>query len=152
MGVNSIECSQCKLWVHKKCSGLTGRLVADPEFVCQRCRGVACPIDGRPVTHVDVDSTQLDVEATFCYLGDMFSAGGGCDHAIDARCCAAWGKFGKLLPILTSKHISFKTRSKVFTACVRSTMLHGWAPNASVLQRLRRNDRDQVDLRCKAGR
>ena len=27
VGVNSIECSQCKLWVHKKCSGLTGRLV-----------------------------------------------------------------------------------------------------------------------------
>jgi len=53
VGVNSIECSQCKLWVHKKCSGLTSRLVADPEFVCQRCRGVACPIDGRPVTHVD---------------------------------------------------------------------------------------------------
>ena len=23
VGVNSIECSQCKLWVHKKCSGLT---------------------------------------------------------------------------------------------------------------------------------
>ena len=73
VGVNSIECSQCKLWVHKKCSGLTGRLVADPEFVCQRCRGVACPIDGRPVTHVDVDGTQLDVEATFCYLGDMLT-------------------------------------------------------------------------------
>ena len=68
----------------------------DPEFVCQRCRGVACPIDGRPVTHVDVDGTQLDVEATFCYLGDIFSAGGGCDHAIAARCCAAWGKFRKL--------------------------------------------------------
>ena len=101
----------------KKCSGLTGRLVADPEFVCQRCRVVACPIDGRPVTHVDVDVTQLDVEATFCYLGDMFSAGGGCDHAIAAHCCAAWGKFRKLLPILTSKHISFKTRGKVFTAC-----------------------------------
>ena len=31
VGVNSIECSQCKLWVHKKCSGLTGRLVADPN-------------------------------------------------------------------------------------------------------------------------
>jgi len=28
---------------------------------------------------VDVDGTQLDVEATFCYLGDMSSAGGGCD-------------------------------------------------------------------------
>ena len=93
VGVNSIVCSQCKLWVHKKCSGRTGRLVADPEFVCQRCQGVACPIDGRPVTHVDVDGNQLDVEATVCYLGDMFSAGGGCDHAIAARCCVAWGKF-----------------------------------------------------------
>ena len=48
-------------------------------------------------------------------------------HAIAARCCAAWGKFRKLLPILTSKHISFKTCGKVFTACVRSTM--GWCPN-----------------------
>ena len=74
---------------------------------------------------MDVDGTQLDVEATFCYLGDMFSAGGGCDYAIAARCCAAWGKFRKLLPILTSKHISFKIRGKVFTACVQSTMLHG---------------------------
>ena len=40
VGVKSIECSQCKLWVHKKCSGLTGRLVADPEFVCQSVKGV----------------------------------------------------------------------------------------------------------------
>jgi len=153
VGVNSIEYSQYKLWVHKKCSGLTGRLVADPEFVCQRCRGVACPIDGRPVTHVDVDGTQLDVEATFCYLGDMFSAGGGYDHAIAARCCAAWGKFRKLLPILTSKHISLKIRGKVFTACVPSTMLHGsetWAPNASDLQRLRRNDCAMIRWICGA--
>jgi len=57
VGVNSIECSQCKLWAHKKCSGLTGRLVANQEFVRQRCRGVACSIDGRPVIHVGVDGT-----------------------------------------------------------------------------------------------
>ena len=38
----------------------------------QMRRGVACPIDGRPVTHVDVDGTQLDVEATFCYLVTCF--------------------------------------------------------------------------------
>ena len=93
------------------------------------------------------------VEATFCYLGDMFSAGGGCDHAIAARCCAAWGEFRKLLPILTSKHISFKIRGKVFTAYVRSTMLHGsetWAPNASDLQRLCRNDCAMIRWICSA--
>ena len=44
-------------------------------------------------------------------------------------------------------------RGKVFTACVRSTMLHGsetWAPNASDLQRLRRNDRTMIRWICGA--
>ena len=102
VGVNSIVCSQCKLWVHKKCSGLNGRLVADPEFVCQRCRGVACPIDGRPVTHVDVDGTQLDVEATFCYQGNMFSAGGGCDHA--TYCCSLLCGLGQVQKAVANPH------------------------------------------------
>ena len=49
--------------------------------------------------------------------------------------------------IYTSKHISFKIQGKVFTACIRSTMLHGsetWAPNTSDLQWLRRNDRAMI--------
>ena len=148
---NSIECSQCKHWVHKRCSGVKGRLVSDPDFVCQRCQGLARPIDGRPVTQVEVDGTNLDVEPTFCYLGDMLDAGGGCDSAIAARCCVAWGKFRRLLPILTSKHLSPKVRGKVYSACVRSAMLHGsetWGPNAADLQRLRRNDRSMIRWIC----
>ena len=42
----------------------------------------------------------------------------------------------------------------MFTACVRSTMLHGnetWAPNASDLQRLRGNGRAVVGWVCGAG-
>ena len=84
-------------------------------------------------------------------LGDMLCAGGGCDSAIAARCCVAWGKFRKLLPILTTRHLSPKVRGKVYTACVRSAMLHGsetWAPNASDLQRLRRNDRSMIRWIC----
>ena len=156
VGNNSIECSQCKMWVHKKCSGISGRLMADPDCVCPRCHGVARPIDGRPVSQVDVDGTTLDVESTFCYLGDMLSAGGGCDSAIAARCCAAWGRFKKLLPVLTSRHLSPRVRGKVYTSCVRSTMLHGsetWGPNASDLHRLQRNDRAMIRWICgtKAG-
>ena len=48
---------------------------------------------------------------------------------------------------------SLKIRGKVFTACVRSTVLHGsetWAPNASDLQRLRRNDRAVTRWICGA--
>ena len=151
VGVNSIECSQCKLWVHKKCSGIKGRLTANPDYVCPRCLDQARPIDGRPVTQVDVDGTLLDVEASFCYLGDMLCAGGGCALAIITRCCTAWGKFKKLLPILTSKHVSLTTRGKVYNACVRSALLHGsetWAPSAPDLQRLRRNDRSMIRWIC----
>lgn len=155
VGVNSIQCSQCKFWVHKKCSGITSRIspALSSNFICQRCLGSARPIDGRPVTQMDVDGTPLDVEASFCYLGDTLCAGGGCERAIATRCCVAWGKFRKLLPILTSKHVSLKTRGKVFSACVRSAMLHGsesWAPNAHDLQRLRRNDRAMVRWICAA--
>ena len=138
VGANSIECSHCKLWVHKKCSGISGSLTADPGYTCPRCRGDARPIDGRPITVVEVDGTNLDVESSFCYLGDMMCAGGGCERAIAARCCAAWGKFRRILPLLANRHISLKTRGKMYTACVRSTMLHGsetWAPNCSDLQR-----------------
>ena len=84
--MNSIQCSQCMYWVHKKCSGVRGRLAEDPDYVCPRCCDQARPIDNRPVTQVDVDGTQLDVESNFCYLGDMLCAGGGCKLAIVTRC------------------------------------------------------------------
>ena len=151
VGVNSIQCLQCMYWVHKKCSGVRGRLAEDPDYACPRCCDQAPPIDNRPVTQVDVDGTQLDMESNFCYLGDMLCAGGGCKLAIVTRCSTAWGKFKRLLPILTSKHVSLRTRGKVFNACVRSALLHGseaWAPTAPDLQRLRRNNRSMVRWLC----
>ena len=36
-------------WVHKKCSGVRGRLAADPDYVCPRCCDQARLIDNRPV-------------------------------------------------------------------------------------------------------
>ena len=131
-------------WVHKKCSDVRGRLTEDPDYVCPRCCDQAGPIDNRPVTQVGVDGTLLDVESNFCYLGDMLSSGRGCKLAIVTRLSTAWGKFKRLLPILTSKHVSLRTRGKVFNACVRSALLHGsetWAPTALDLQWLRQNDR-----------
>ena len=34
VGVNSILCSTCNLWIHKKCSGITGRITKNRLFVC----------------------------------------------------------------------------------------------------------------------
>ena len=40
---NNFKCSPCKLWVHKKCSGITGRLVAKPNYACPMCNGESRP-------------------------------------------------------------------------------------------------------------
>ena len=37
VGANSIFCSQCCFWIHKKCSGVIGRLSDNPEYICPRC-------------------------------------------------------------------------------------------------------------------
>ena len=78
-------------------------------------------------------------------------AGRGCKLAIVTRCSTAWGKFKRLLPILTFKHVFLKTHGKVFNTCVRSALLHGsetWTPTAPDLQGLRRNDRSMVRCIC----
>ena len=68
VGDDSIHCSQCMLWVHKRCSGIAKRLLADWNYAWRRCNGNARHINGRTVTEVDVNRTMLDAEAPFCYL------------------------------------------------------------------------------------
>ena len=46
---------------------------------------------------------------------------------------------GKLLPVLTTRHLSLRIGGKVYEACVHLAMLHGsemWGPNNSELQQL----------------
>ena len=114
VGSNSIFCNACKHWVHKKYSGLK-RLTKDPDYRYTWCQGTACPLDGRPDREVQVGPDKLEVVASFCYLGDMLS--------ISAGVKTAWKKFKDLLPVLSSRHHSFKTLGHVFSSCVRSTML-----------------------------
>ena len=130
VGNNSIYCNGCKLWVHKKCSG---------------------PIDCRPQNEVQVGPDKLEVVASFCYLGDMLSAGGGCEIAVTSCVKTAWKKFRELLPVLTSRHLSYKTRGHVYSSCVRSAMLHAsetWPLTKTNLQRLQRNGRAMIREIC----
>ena len=76
-----------------------------------------------------------DAEPSFCYLGDTLCGGGGSESAIITRCRCAWGKFKQLLPILTSKNIKPKTRGRLYSVCVRSTLLYAsetWAPGPTI--------------------
>ena len=65
------------------------------------------PTDGRPQNEVQVGPDKLEVIASFCYLGDMLSAGGGCVITVTTRVKTARKKFRELLPVLTSRHLSY---------------------------------------------
>ena len=84
VGSNSIFCKGCKHWVHKKCSGLK-RLREDLDYRCRCCQGTVRPLDGRPQREDQVGSDKLEVVASFCYLGDMLSAAGGCELSTTTR-------------------------------------------------------------------
>ena len=113
--------------------------------------GNAHPIDGRTQNEVQVGPDKLEVVASFCYLGDMLSTGGGCEIAVTTRVKTAWKKFRELLPVLTSSHLSYKTRGHVFSSCVWSAMLHAsetWPLTKTNLQRLQRNNRAMIRQIC----
>ena len=48
---------------------------------------------GRDYTEIEIGNEKVEVVPEFCYLGDMLSAGGGCELAAITRCKCAWDKF-----------------------------------------------------------
>ena len=105
-------------------------------------------LDGRPQNEVQVGPDKLEVVASFCYLGDMLSAGGGCEIAVTTRVKKAWKKFRELLPVLTSHHLSYKTCSLVYSSCAWSAMLHASETWPLAKTNLQRNDRAMIRQIC----
>jgi len=71
----------------------------------------------------------------------MLSVDGDADSAVKARIRIGWNKFRQLVPLLTSEDVSLIMRGRLYSSCVRSSMLHGsetWPvtkENVVVLQR-----------------
>jgi len=70
-------------------------------------------------------SAKLELVVKFCYLGDMLSVDGVADAAVEVRIRIGWNKFRQLVPLLTNKDMSLIMRGKLYSSCVRSSMLHG---------------------------
>ena len=67
---NSIQCTGCQKWVHKRCSGVRGRLQAESStFMCRRCKGEVPHMEEED--DVVVEGESFEVVEKFCYLGDM---------------------------------------------------------------------------------
>jgi len=150
VGSNSIFCNSCRHWVHKRCSGIKGRLRPDAQFQCKACNGnKSCSVPTEET--VSCEGGTLNVVQQFCYLGDTISARGGVDCSITVRIRSAWHKFRELLPLLTSRTLPLRTKGRLYNACVRSVLLYGsetWALRVEDLVRLERNDRRMIRWMC----
>ena len=80
----------------------------------------------------------------------MLSAARGCKLATTTRVKTAWKKFKELLPVLSSR-LSYKTRGRVYSLCVRNAMRHAsqtWPLSKPDLQSLRRSKRAMIRQIC----
>ena len=100
---------------------------------------------------VKVDDDELEVVDSFCYLGDMLSAAGGCDLATTTRVKSAWKKFRELMPLLTTYHLLPKICGCISSTCVHSALLHAsetWPLTKPSLLHLQRIDRAMIRQLC----
>jgi len=109
VGRNSIECTACKKWIHKKCSGIKGHLREGHGYKCPKCVGGVLST-GETEEEIEEEAElvlgqdgKLECVKKFCYLGDMLGAGGGAEDASRTRVGCAWGKFNELAPLLVAK-------------------------------------------------
>jgi len=86
-----IDVQMTWLWAHRKRSGIKGSMYkVKKSFVC---RGCVNPVTGTGHTSVDIGvRANLELDQ-FCYLGDMLSAHGDADAAVETRIRIGWNKF-----------------------------------------------------------
>jgi hypothetical protein len=153
VGSNSILCNKCTKWIHKKCSGVKGKLTPDPEFQCKNCvSGVQNDqrVEDR-VMDLGEDGS-LEMVQQFCYLGDMIGAGGGSEEAVRCRIRCAWAKFNELAPMLTKRGLSLKMKGDLYVLYVRTVLVHGsetWAMKVGDMQRMIRTERSMIRQMCR---
>ena len=83
VGSNSLQCTRCQKWVHKKC-GIKGSMSkVAKSFICRGCLN---PVTSAVRTSVDIEANaKLELVDKFCYLGDILSVDGDADAAVEAR-------------------------------------------------------------------
>ena len=98
VGANSIQCSDCCGWVHKRCSGARCPLVTIQSFRCRICltdEEVRC--EGERMENLSLENGEvLEGVSKFRYLGDMLNGEGGSSLASISRVGYGWKKFREL--------------------------------------------------------
>ena len=147
VGDNAILCTSCKKWIHKKCSGVVGRLKKGSDFKCRKCTEGGVKVVDEVRQFVLGAREELEVVDKFCYLGDVIGKGGGAEEASRARVRCAWGKFRDLRMLLTARGASLRVKGKIYRACVQRVLVYGsetWPMKKDDMQRLVRTENSMV--------
>ena len=75
----------------------------------------------------------------------------GCELSTTRRVKNEWKKFKELLPVLLTRHLSYKTFGRVYCSCFRNAMIHAsetWSLTKPDQQHLQRNDRTMISQIC----
>ena len=107
--INSIHCTSCQKWVHRKC-GIKGSIYKVMKTLV--CRGCMNPVTG--VIAIWDSGYVL-----------LFRWHVECWWRCWGRIRIGWNKFRQLVLLLTSKDISLIVTGRLYSSCVWSSMLHG---------------------------
>ena len=149
VGANSILCTRCNLWCHKRCIGLS-TFAGIQNYVCLKCNGARVSSNSVDESLVISGGTIEEVHQ-FCYLGDMLECGGGSERAVRSRVASAWCRWRDLSSLLCNKSVPLKYRAQVYNVCIRSTMLYSaavWALTQREEQILQCCDRRMLRQMC----
>ena len=144
--VNSIRCAQCVQWVHARCNRVKGSLKnVESSFICRRCKGELCETRqvNSQVNGLYIDSHKYEIVDKFCYLGDMMSQEGGCEHATLKRIQTGWLKFRELSSLLIGKGMSVKSKGIIYITYIRPVMLYGsetWPRKVENIMKMQRSE------------
>ena len=93
----------------------------ESSFIRRRCKGELYETRqvNSQVNGLHIDGHEYEVVDKFCYLGDMLSQEGDCEHAILKRIQTGWLKFRELSGLLIGKGLSLRSKGIIYTICIR---------------------------------
>ena len=113
----------------------------ESNFICRRYKRELS--ETRQVNGLHIDGHEYEIVDKFCYLGDMLSQEGGCEHAILKRIQIGWLKFRELSGLLIGKGMSLKSKGIIYTTCIRPAMLYSsetWPTKTEDIRKIQRNE------------
>ena len=95
------------------------------------------------VNGLHIDGDEYEIVDKLCYLGDMLSQEGGCEHAILKRIQTGWLKFREFSGLLIGKGMSVRSKGIIYTTCIRPAMLYGsetWVTKVEDIRKMHRSE------------